>query len=68
MDNGSGIVEDVRFNRPAKDNDKYTKEGIYTISVKNRYTGESTTKTLFVGSQELLNQYKSMGFSEDRLK
>lgn len=68
VDNGSGIVEDERFNRPAKDGDKYTQEGIYTISVKNRYTGESTTKTLFVGSQELLDQYKSMGFSEDRLK
>lgn len=68
VDNGSGVVEDERFNRPAKDGDKYTQEGIYTISVKNRYTDESTTKTLFVGTQELLDQYKSMGFSVDRLK
>ncbi len=68
VDNGNGVVEDERFNRPAKDGDQYTQEGIYTISVSNRYTGESTTKTLFVGTQELLDQYVSMGFSADRLK
>ncbi len=45
-----GFVEDVRFNRPAKDGDQYTDEGIYTFSVKNLYTGESTTKRIYVGS------------------
>lgn len=64
----AGIVEDERFNRPAKDGDKYTAEGIYTISVSNRYTGEHTTKTIFVGSDELLEQYIAKGFSVDRLK
>ncbi len=64
----AGMIEDERFNRPAKDGDQYTAEGIYTISVSNRYTGESTVKTIFVGSDELLQQYIANGFSIDRLK
>jgi len=68
VDNGAGVVEDERFNRPAKDGDQYTQEGIYTISVSNRYTGESTVKTIFVGSDELLQEYIANGFSMDRLK
>ena len=48
----NGYVEDVRFNRPAKDGDSYTDEGIYTFSVKNLYTGESTTKKLYVGDTD----------------
>ncbi len=47
----NGYVEDVRFNRPAKDGDSYTDPGIYVFSVKNLYTGESTTKTIYVGSE-----------------
>ena len=50
----NGYVEDVRFNRPAKDGDSYTDEGIYTFSVKNLYTGESTTKKLYVGDADYL--------------
>ena len=46
----NGYTEDVRFNRPAKDGDTYTEPGIYVFSVKNLYTGESTTKTIYVGS------------------
>lgn len=64
----AGMIEDERFNRPAKDGDEYTAEGIYTISVRNRYTGESTVKTLFVGTNELLQEYISNGFNMDRLK
>lgn len=63
----AGITEDIRFNRPAKDGDQYIQEGIYTITVSNRYTGETTTKTLFVGTDELLQQYIELGFSMDRL-
>jgi len=67
IEGAGGMVEDERFNRPAKDGDEYTQEGIYTISVKNRYTGESTVKTLFVGTDELLQQYISNGFDKNRL-
>lgn len=60
-------VKDVRFNRPAKDGDRYTQEGVYTITVRNRYTGESTVKTIFVGPDELLETYVERGFSRESL-
>ena len=57
-----GLTADERFNRPAKDGDRYTQEGVYIIDVSNRYTGESTAKTIFVGSDELLQKYIAGGF------
>lgn len=48
------LTEDVRFNRPAKDNDTYTDGGIYVFKVKNLYTGETTTKTIYVGTDKYL--------------
>ena len=59
----AGLTEDQRFNRPAKDGDRYTQEGIYTITVLNRYTGEQTEKQIFVGSSELLEKYIANGLS-----
>ena len=50
----NGYIEDVRSNGPAKDGDSYTEEGIYTFSVKNLYTGESTTKKLYVGDADYI--------------
>ena len=64
----SGVSEDIRFSKPASDGDKYTSPGIYTIKVSNEYTGESITKTIFVGSKELLDEYVANGFSMERLK
>ena len=49
-----GYIEDIRFNRPAKDGDSYEDEGIYVFDVKNLYTGEHTTKTIYVGSADYL--------------
>ena len=68
VEGSSGMIEDERFNRPAKDGDEYTAEGIYTISVRNRYTGESTVKTIFVGTNELLQEYIENGFNVNLLK
>lgn len=48
------LTEDVRFNRPAKGNDSYIEEGIYTFTVKNLYTEETTTKTIYVGTDKYL--------------
>ena len=48
------LTEDVRFNLPAKDNDAYIDDGIYTFTVKNLYTGETTTKTIYVGTDKYL--------------
>lgn len=62
VEGAAGLTEDQRFNRPAKDGDQYTQEGIYTISVRNRYTGEETEKQLFVGTDALLKEYISNGF------
>lgn len=50
----SGRTEDVRFNRPAKDGDQYKDEGIYTFNVHNLYTGEDTTKTIYVGTDPFM--------------
>jgi hypothetical protein len=56
-----GLTEDVRFNKPAKDGDKYTDEGIYTISVSNRYTEQTTTKKIYVGSNKAMMAYITTG-------
>ena len=46
----TGLTEDVRFNKPASDGEKYTDEGIYTITVSNPYTEEKTVKKIYVGT------------------
>ena len=58
-----GIMEDVRFNRPAQDGAEYTQEGIYTITVMNQYTGEQTSKRIYVGSDERLIEYMTQGLT-----
>ena len=63
----NGFVEDVRFNRPAKDGDQYTDDGIYTFSVRNLYTGESTTKTIYVGSSGYMRALSLNKISVDEL-
>ena len=57
-------VEDVRSNAPAREGDQYNQEGLYTITVSNRYTGESTIKKIFVGSDEQSKEYISNGLLE----
>lgn len=59
----SGYTEDVRFNRPAKDGDSYTDEGIYVFDVKNKYTGEHTTKTIYVGTQDYMKALSVNNFT-----
>ena len=61
IEGAEGLVEDTRFNRPAKDGDEYTEEGIYTITVSNRYTGERTKKQIYVGTNDSFNAYISKG-------
>ena len=61
------ITEDVRFNRPAKDGDEYTEEGMYTFDVKNQYTGEHTTKIIYVGDDDILKTLAATGYSIDEL-
>lgn len=60
-------VEDVRFNRPAKDGESYTDEGIYTFTVRNLYTGQQTEKTIFVGSNRYLKALSKSGITVDEI-
>ena len=56
-----GLVEDTRFNRPARDGSEYTEEGVYTITVRNRYTGSETVKTIYVGTDTILKAHAKTG-------
>ena len=51
------LAKDTRFNKPARDGESFTDEGIYIIKVKNRYTKSETEKTLYVGTNDLLRAY-----------
>ena len=61
MEGADGLTEDVRFNRPAQDGSEYTEEGIYTITVRNRYTNQTITKIIYVGTNEVLKSYAATG-------
>lgn len=63
----TGMIEDIRFNRPARDGEQYADEGIYTITVKNDYTSEETVKRIYVGTDEQLRNYVEEGFSIDQI-
>ena len=58
-----GLTEDVRFNKPAKDGEQYTDEGIYTITVSNVYTNQTTTKVIYVGTDDVLKAHVTTGLS-----
>lgn len=59
----AGLTEDVRFNKPASDGEKYTDEGIYTITVSNPYTEEETVKKIYVGTNSVLKAYMTTGYA-----
>lgn len=62
-DSADGLVEDTRSNGPAKDGAEYTDEGIYTITVSNEYTGQLTTKKIYVGTNKILRAHMATGLS-----
>ena len=57
------MTEDTRFNKPAKDGEKFTDEGIYTITATNRYTNQTTTKVIYVGTDDVLKAHVVTGLS-----
>lgn len=68
VDKDGYLTEDVRFNRPAKDNEEYTAEGIYTFTVKNQYSdADSVTKTIYVGNNKYYKALSKYGISVDEL-
>lgn len=60
-DNGTELVPDTRFNKPARDGEEFTDEGVYTFTVTNRYTGQSTEKMIYVGNDPVLKAYVTTG-------
>lgn len=58
-----GLVEDIRFNGPARDGAEYVDEGIYTITVTNEYTDQFTTKKIYVGTNNVLKAHMTTGLS-----
>ena len=62
-ESADGIVEDTRFNGPARDGAEYTDEGIYTITVTNEYTGQLTVKKIYVGTNDILRTHMVTGLS-----
>ncbi len=64
----TGKSFDVRSNAPAKDGDRYTDEGIYTISTENTSTGQTTEKTIYVGSDPSLKAYAAAGYSTTQIE
>jgi len=63
VDSADGLVEDTRFNASAKDGEEYTEEGIYTITASNEYTGQVTTKKIYVGTNKILQAHMITGLS-----
>ena len=59
--NGTELVADTRFNKPARDGEEFTDEGVYTFTVTNRYTGQSTTKMVYVGKDPVLKAHATTG-------
>lgn len=62
-ESADGLVEDTRFNGPARDGAEYTDDGIYTITVTNEYTGQFTVKKIYVGTNNVLRAYMTTGLS-----
>lgn len=68
LSNGrDGLVEDTRYNRPVKDGDVFTEDGIYTLTTKNIYTGESTVKKIYVGADEVLIAYVNSNYTIEEI-
>lgn len=63
IEGADGLIEDTRFNISAKDGAEFTDEGIYTITVKNKYNGETTTKRIYVGTNSILRAHMVEGLS-----
>lgn len=63
VESAGGYTEDVRFNRPAADGAQYVDEGVYIITVKNLYTTQETTKTIYVGDDPVMKAYVVTGYS-----
>lgn len=67
-DNGIELVADTRFNKPARDGEEFTDEGVYTFTVTNCYTNQSTTKMVYVGKDPVLKAHATTGKPVSEIK
>ena len=58
-----GLVEDTKFSGVAKEKRPYTEEGIYTVTIKNRETGDVVTKRVYVGDRDILLVHMKTGMT-----
>lgn len=56
-DGTGGLSEDTRFNKPAKEGETFTDEGIYTITAYNGFTKQTTTKVIYVGTNNVMKAH-----------
>ena len=68
QEGATGLTEDIRYNKAAREGEQYTEEGIYTITVSNQYTGEETVKKIYVGNDNVLKAYMVTGYSIDDIQ
>lgn len=68
VEGANGYTEDIRFNRPAADGTQYKDEGVYTITVTNNYTKQSTTKVIYVGTDPIMKAYAASDYSLDEIQ
>lgn len=64
----NGLIEDTRFNGPARDGDKYSDDGIYTIKATNKITDEETIKKIYVGDDPILKASAVTGLSIEQIQ
>lgn len=64
----NGLVEDTRYNRPAKDGEEYTESGIYTLTVSNDYSNEQTVKKIYVGEDEGMLKLLKSSYTIDEIE
>jgi hypothetical protein len=62
-----GLTLDTRFNRPARDGERYISEGVYTITAHNRYTNQQAVKQIYVSSNNVLTAFANSGLSLDEM-
>ncbi len=67
--NGSdGLVEDTSFNHVSNDGKEYTDEGIYTITVINKYVNEPTVKKIYVGNNSIVKAHIATNMAISEIK
>ena len=62
----SGIRADQRMNGAKAESVVYSDEGIYVLTVSNKYADDSTTKTIYVGDSSLIEKlwFNHIGVSD----